>query len=327
MSSRSAIRINRRDFYVRVDTATARDEEMSYRALGLLTHILSHTDEWAVRSEQLSRPKGREGRDAVRKGLHELARRGHYRLERRRFRDGKVVMGTAVSEYRVEQWASDYETFGNELTIDVVEQEDGTFLVRYPDNTLGHDGFGPGATVEASSPETPQPQPAARPEPAVTAVSAKPPTAKAAGPAAPPQPAPARRARPKKTAAAKSPEDQELDDAAEKVAKWWWDHAKTYLGPYVGAKGGYIGLRKQIRNALAADYTQKQCGLALQQAGQHWPSAQQWQNALSVVAKGQPGRRTGRIAYSDSATWGTTDDTTTGPSDPADAPVFDVLTD
>ncbi|MEU6755966.1 hypothetical protein [Streptomyces sp. NPDC046685] len=324
--SRSATRVNRRCFTVRVESETARDDEMSYKALGLLTHILSHAEDWVVRSEQLSRPKKREGRDSVRTGLHELAARGYYRLERRRFLDGTVVMGTAVSEFSVEQWAKDYVTFGGKLDVHLVEQEDGSFLVRYPDGTLGSDGFVPVPAVKdvGVEPEVVEPVAAAAAEEAATPAPAQPPAKRRAGRAG-------RAVAAKKvTAEEKAEADKVFDAISEEVAKKWWEHAKTHMGPYVGQKNAYIALRKQIRSALVAGYTRRDVGQALLHAKKHWPSAQQWQEALGVVTNHiQPNQRNGRVAYSDSTTWGTPDP---GPSSastdtPDDDVTFGVIAD
>ncbi|MDX2557721.1 hypothetical protein [Streptomyces stelliscabiei] len=310
MTSRNGVRINRRP-YVHVDSQTVRDTAMSYRALGILTYLLDQSEDWQVKSEQLSKGEGREGRDAVRKALHELARRGHYRLERRRFRNGQNAMGTAISEFRVEQWAKDYVTFGENLTVPVVEQEDGSFQVHYPDGSFGTDGF----TTEAAGAEPDlddeleEETPAEEPE---TPAS--------------PAPKPSQVAKP--AAAQKAAEKALLDADAEEVAKWWWADAEKRYGPYVGDKRGYLGMRKQVRNALEKGYTKNQCGKALIRAAKHWPSAQQWQDALGIVANHiQPRNAGDRVPYNDAATWGGPGDSTSiipgatngpPPSTPAD---------
>ncbi|MEU1592755.1 hypothetical protein ABZ468_07815 [Streptomyces sp. NPDC005708] len=310
-TNRTGVRVNRRAHYVHVESATVRDTRLSFRALGLLTYLLDQSEDWQVRSEQLSTGEGREGRDAIRKALHELARYGYYRLERRRFKNGQRAMGTAISEFAVEQWAQDYETFGQKLDIPVLEQEDGTYLVQYPDGSLGNDGFEPAAGHGAQE----EPPAAAEPQ------DEKPQTA----PEPPAEPAPAPRQRKsaedkatdkdaKPTAAdQKAAEKALLDADAEEVASWWWAHAETHLGKYVGDKRGYIAMRNQVRAALAKGYTKKECGRALQEAHVHWPSSQQWQRALGVVTNHiAPGRQAnGRVPYSDQATWGGQDDTPT----------------
>ncbi|MFG2865435.1 hypothetical protein [Streptomyces sioyaensis] len=305
MTNRSAVRRNRRTYFVQVESQTARDDRISFRALGLLTYCLDQHESWNVRSEQLARGEGREGRDAVRKALHELAAHGYYRLERRRFLDGKTAMGAAVSEYPVEQWAQDYVTFGGKLDVPVVEQEDGSFRVRYPDSTLGPDGFAldPESTVPDEAPAdadaAPDPGPEAKPK-------KKPRTA---------PPAAARCAAQKK---AQQPEKQEEPTTreakgktpAQEVATWYYEHATQYLGPYAGKQksGWYFGLVKLSQQALEAKYTQKQVAKAFQRTGVHFPTAHQFQRALSDERnnKPMPAQYGGRPApYSDAATWGT----------------------
>ncbi|MEU6460355.1 hypothetical protein [Streptomyces sp. NPDC046976] len=315
LSSPTGVRVARRVYHVRVESATARDDRISFRALGLLTYLLDQKEGWQVRSAQLSSGEGREGREAIRTALRELARKGYYRLERRRLRSGKVVMGTAVAEYSVPQWVADHAIFSTrkDPSVPVIEQEDGTFLVEYPDGTLGSDGFEPPpyddvppTPVEEESPAPVEEEPAPEED----------------------LPVPPKKRRPRRTPAQKAADDEAkaakaaqkaaekkvFDDGAEKVAKWWWEHAEKYLGPYVGDQRGYIAMRMQVRSALLKGYTQKECAKALQEARVHWPSRQQWQTALGVVTNHiQPKQPGGRIAYSDSATWGPT-------SEPGNAP-------
>lgn len=348
LSRRDGLRVNRRIYTVPIESDTANDDDISYRALGLLTHMLNKPENWQPRSEQLSKGKAREGRDAIRKTLHELAAGGYYRLERRRFRDGKHAMGTAISFYAVEQWKQDYVTFGGELAIPVVEQEDGSFLVLYPDGSTGSDGFEygrdePPAQDEPAEPddepERPaddEPEPPAPPVKKTASRRKTPPAAKKAA-AAKEAPAPAKKAaepekatEEKQTAAdQKAAEKAILDADAEEVAKWWWAEAEKRFGPYVGDKRGYLAMRKQVRNALEKGYTKNQCGRALIRAQKHWPSAQQWQEALGIVTNHiQPRQAGGRVPYNDASTWGPTDDTSASvpgahPAPPPSTPAED----
>ncbi|NGO67875.1 hypothetical protein [Streptomyces boncukensis] len=311
MTTRSAVRVNRRTHFVQVESATARDTRLSYRALGLLTYLLDQSDDWQVRSEQLSRGEGREGRDAVRKALHELAAHGYYRLERRRFHDGKQAMGTAISEYPVQQWADDFITFGKKLQIPVVEQDDGTFLVSYPDGSLGTDGFtpapddAPDTSAGADAPEqsmddsdadTARPEEPQRVLPPAAARSA-------ARRKDPPQGTPA------PDTGKKAAEEPMEETGAEEVASWYYEHAKAHLGPYAGKQKSrwYHGLLRLTQQALDAGYTQRETAKALQRTGVHFPSAHQFQRALSDERNNKPvpGPYGGRPApYSDAATWG-----------------------
>ncbi|MFF7838753.1 hypothetical protein ACFZC6_08055 [Streptomyces ossamyceticus] len=328
-STSGGVRVKRRTPFVIIESATARDTRLSYRELGLLTYLLDQSEDWQVRSEQLSQGEGREGRDAVRKSLHRLAACGYYRLERRRFRNGKTAMGTAISDHPVEQWADDYVTFGKKLDIPVVEQEDGTFRVKYADGTLGSDGFSSDAEdVDPPAEGEPEEQPAEDEPESPTSAELK------ATPAA--QPAEKKTVAPKKTAEEKAAEAEEkaaqekaFDEAAHKVATWWWEHAEKHLGKYVGQRGGFVAVRQMVRRALVAGYSQQECAKALQYARKHFPAAQQWQDALGVVTNHvQPKQPNGRIPYSDSATWGDQDGvppTTTGTTDDADDATFGVI--
>ncbi|MFF1600846.1 hypothetical protein ACFVYV_25610 [Streptomyces mirabilis] len=310
----TGVRVARRVYHVRVESTTARDTSISFRALGLLTYLLDQKEGWQVRSDQLSKGEGREGREAVRTALRELAAKGYYRLERRRLRTGKVVMGTSVAEYPVPQWAADHAIFSSQKdpAVPVIEQEDGTFLVEYPDGTLGSDGFEPDPHDE-EPPAPAEEEPAAAEEPPAAEPkrrTRRTPEQKAADDAE------------KKAAADKKAEEKKaIDDAAEKVSKWWWDHAEKHLGKYVGRTNGYLAMRGQVRSALAAGYTQRQCADALLRARKHLPSAQQWQDALGVVTNHiAPTRPNGAVPYSDSATWGKQGET---PQDTPDAQAHD----
>lgn len=317
MSDRSAVRRNRRTHFVQVESKTARDTRLSFRALGVLTYCLDQSDSWSVRSEQLARGEGREGRDAVRKALHQLAAHGYYRLEKRRFLDGKTAMGAAISEYPVEQWAQDYITFGGKLDIPVVEQEDGSFCVRYPDDTFGPDGFASdpeSAAAPCGMPAETDPQQKAKKRPHAT------------------PPAAARSAAQKRDGRSDTPEVEAKGSAekektpAQEVATWYYEHATQHLGPYAGKQksGWYFGLVKLSTQALDAEYTQRQVAKALQRTGVHFPTAYQFQRALSDERNNKPMPTYGGrpAAYSDAATWGT--DATGGPP-PSNTPeVLDV---
>lgn len=136
--------------FVQVRSKTVNDGDVSFRALGVLTFILDKPEGWDVRAEQMQKSpkrKGREGREAVRTALRELALAGYYRLERRQFRNGKFAMGTAISEMPVESWAEQARFFDGKA-VPMVEQTDGTFMVKYPDGTLQPDDFPPPAMAE-----------------------------------------------------------------------------------------------------------------------------------------------------------------------------------
>lgn len=160
MTPAEGLRKRRSHYFVQVPSATIRDARLSYRARGVLAFLLDMPDGWDVRSEVLA-AQSTEGRDAIRSALRELRTYGYYRLERRRTRAGRTVMGTAVSEEPVESWASEYAEFG-ERAVPVIEQPDGSFRVQRKDGSLTEDGF---ATGQPLTLPVEDPQDAAAPTP------------------------------------------------------------------------------------------------------------------------------------------------------------------
>jgi hypothetical protein len=100
----------KRTHYVQITNDTVRDTRISYRALGILTELLSHEEGWVVRTKDLGRRR-KEGTDAIAAALRELAAAGYYRVERRRKPSGKFSMGTAVADYPIAQWAEDFKRY------------------------------------------------------------------------------------------------------------------------------------------------------------------------------------------------------------------------
>lgn len=81
-------RLNFEDQYTVMPNAWARDSRLSYKAIGLLVHLLSHREGWSVTSESLA--TGKTGRDAVRSALQELEECGYLRRERERDEQGRL---------------------------------------------------------------------------------------------------------------------------------------------------------------------------------------------------------------------------------------------
>ncbi|HUT78633.1 MAG TPA: hypothetical protein VM285_13145, partial [Polyangia bacterium] len=157
---RGGLRKRRRDPFVQVPSSTVDDFTVPFRSLGVLTWLLNKPEGWDVNSIQIAnegkgktlrgREAAREGREAVRTALRELALAGYYRLEKRRMLDRTFVMGTAVSETPVASWAAQAEFFGGKA-VPLVEQPDGSFKVKYPDGTLLDDEFPPPPRPDADS--------------------------------------------------------------------------------------------------------------------------------------------------------------------------------
>jgi hypothetical protein len=81
------IRAPREDRFTVLNRSIIADDRLSYRALGLLVYLLDKPDNWRVEATDLGRGDSREGRDAIRTALTELAERGY--LVRRRLRNDK----------------------------------------------------------------------------------------------------------------------------------------------------------------------------------------------------------------------------------------------
>jgi hypothetical protein len=70
------IRVERSQPFTAVPNETVRDERLSFRARGVLIWLLSHVEDWTVRSDEIARA-GSEGRDAVRVAMNELVEHGY----------------------------------------------------------------------------------------------------------------------------------------------------------------------------------------------------------------------------------------------------------
>ena len=123
--------------YLHVPSATVADGRLSFKARGILAYLLDKPAGWDVRSVAIAADSP-DGKAAVQAGLRELARAGYYRIERRRLLDGRLVIGTAVSEEPVASWAAEYAEYQGPVP---VVQPDGSFRVRHQDGSLTADGF------------------------------------------------------------------------------------------------------------------------------------------------------------------------------------------
>ena len=83
----SIVRVNKRkNPYVVMDKTGLEDENLSFKAKGLLAYLLSKPDNWTARINHLKKVS-KDGRDSVRTGLKELEEHGY--LTRKPIRDEK----------------------------------------------------------------------------------------------------------------------------------------------------------------------------------------------------------------------------------------------
>jgi hypothetical protein len=86
------------DRWTSIDRLPIRDERLSFRALGILVHLLDKPDDWRCRAADLSRGEGREGREAVRTALNELGTVGYLQRHKCQNELGQWMQDTIVSE-------------------------------------------------------------------------------------------------------------------------------------------------------------------------------------------------------------------------------------
>lgn len=88
--------------YTVLANTTLRDEQLSYRAVGLLAFLLSLPDGTDVSGHRLHRAR-REGRDAVYSAMTELATAGYLQRTKERFGQGRLRTVVIVSERPVDK--------------------------------------------------------------------------------------------------------------------------------------------------------------------------------------------------------------------------------
>jgi hypothetical protein len=101
----SVIRTRKRSTpYVTLHTNALNDARLSFRAKGLHTYLMSKPDDWKVYIEQLEKASPREGRDAIRSALKELADAGY--ITRTRLQDTRGrMMGWDTTVYETPELA------------------------------------------------------------------------------------------------------------------------------------------------------------------------------------------------------------------------------
>lgn len=134
-----------------IPTKALADDEISFRAAGVLAYLLSRPDGWETDSKRLARGARREGRDAIRTALKELEARGYlHRVKVRRpagmTLDGRYVGGQITTEYFV----SDHPVKHPTEVLELVDE-----LPPDPGESAGDWESGPGAKIGDNSVDAP----------------------------------------------------------------------------------------------------------------------------------------------------------------------------
>jgi len=87
----ATLRVAKRERFTVVNRSTVNDDNLSFRARGILVWLLDKPDDWTCNSETLA-AQGKEGRDAIRTALAELEEHGY--LERNKRQDDKGQWST-----------------------------------------------------------------------------------------------------------------------------------------------------------------------------------------------------------------------------------------
>lgn len=93
----AVIRVAKRTQYTVIDQSTVRDDRLSFKALGLLTYLLSFPDNWKFNTAHLSNNR-KEGRDSIKAALAELVAFGYAERVIQRNDDGTLA-GTSYEIY------------------------------------------------------------------------------------------------------------------------------------------------------------------------------------------------------------------------------------
>lgn len=101
---------NKQHGFVQVDNAPVQQGELSYRAIGILTYLLSKTDDWETSMTNLENHSPKEGKHAIKSGMDELVAHDYAALIPMRDADSGQMLGTryVVSDDR--EWIARVKT-------------------------------------------------------------------------------------------------------------------------------------------------------------------------------------------------------------------------
>lgn len=94
----STLRKQTRSGYTHISNELINTEGLSYRAKGIAMVLLSKPDDWEIKIPYLMRV-GKEGEQAIRTAMQELAEYGFLMRERVQGRNGKIKTVTYIADY------------------------------------------------------------------------------------------------------------------------------------------------------------------------------------------------------------------------------------
>jgi len=84
------VKVHKKSNFVSIDNKILNDDELSWKAKGLLCYLLSKPNDWQVRLGDLNK-KGKDGRESVRSGMKELLDIGYAQKNVFRDNEGKFT--------------------------------------------------------------------------------------------------------------------------------------------------------------------------------------------------------------------------------------------
>ena len=99
------------DRFVILPNELAREQNLSFRARGLLAYLLSMPEDWRTNSNQLAGQSPKEGRDAIRSALTELEHAGYLKRRRLQDADGRWRTETIVTDSPVDEAGENWSSY------------------------------------------------------------------------------------------------------------------------------------------------------------------------------------------------------------------------
>ena len=148
---RNILRINKdkENPYVMVNKGVVRDEQLSWKARGLMCYLLSLPDDWTIYLDELEKHSAKDGRDSLASGIKELIKYGYIVREAIRTEKGTFSSWT----YTVYESPQSIESTPIPPNIEPVKPIESTINGK-PDNGLSTNGFSNSGLSNSGKPAT-----------------------------------------------------------------------------------------------------------------------------------------------------------------------------